>query len=259
MQLSCIDPARLILIVFLFICGLGWGLKAAHQTLSSQLPDRFDKQEFIVMGTIAGLVDRQDGRLGFELVTESVIAAENVAKYTHIQAIPLRRLLLSWYFETDLAEKPQLRAGDHWQLRVRLRRPRGMLNQGGFDYQAWLVEQGYSATGYVVPSSENHQIQLKQGFWGGFSGIIDKLRGEIRKAIQLSELNDLSKAVITALTIGDKSALKPWWDSLARFGIVHLLVISGLHIGLVASLGFYLGVFVCRLMVVSLNLLSKLI
>ena len=257
LPLSCIDPARLILIVLLFVCGLAWGLKAAHQTLSSQLPDKFDRQEFIVMGTIVGLVDRQDGRLGFELATESVLAVDNVAKHTYIQAIPLRRLLLSWYFEKDLAEKPQLRAGDHWQLRVKLRRPRGMLNQGGFDYQAWLVEQGYSATGYVVPSSGNYQIQLqKQGFWGEFSGIIARLREDIREAIQSSQLKDLSKAVITALTIGDKSALTPWWDSLARFGIVHLLVISGLHIGLVASLGFYLGVFICRIMVVSLNLLS---
>jgi competence protein ComEC len=29
---------------------------------------------------------------------------------------------------------------------VRLRRPRGALSPGGFDYQAWLYQQGIGAT-----------------------------------------------------------------------------------------------------------------
>lgn len=257
LSFSLVDPAKLILIVLLFVCGLCWGLKAAYQTLSSQLPDKFDKQEFVVRGTIVSLVDRQDDRIRFEFVPESVLSLKAATKYSENRVIPLRHLLLSWYFQQDLSKRPQLGAGEHWQLRVKLRRPRGMLNQGGFDYQAWLVEQGYSATGYVVLSSNNHQIKLqKQDFWVGISGTFAQYREQIRNAIQSSQLTDLSKAVITALTIGDKSALTPWWDALTRFGIVHLLVISGLHIGLVASLGFYLGVMICRVMVVFLNILS---
>ena len=41
---------------------------------------------------------------------------------------------------------------------------------------------------------------------------------------------------LLALTIGDKQGLSQWRVDLARYGIVHLMVISGLHIGLVAGL-----------------------
>ncbi|MCS5587104.1 MAG: hypothetical protein NZ697_01280 [Porticoccaceae bacterium] len=43
-----------------------------HQTLSQQLPDRFDKQQFIVTGSVVGLVDKQNHRTRFELAVESI-------------------------------------------------------------------------------------------------------------------------------------------------------------------------------------------
>jgi competence protein ComEC len=44
--------------------------------------------------------------------------------------------------------------------------------------------------------------------------------------------------------------LGKWWGDLSRLGIVHLLVISGLHIGLVAGLGVLLGLSIKRILMI---------
>ena len=49
------------------------------------------------------------------------------------------------------------------------------------------------------------------------------------------------KAVLRALIIGDRSGISPdLRDSFNRAGIGHLLAISGLHVGIVATVAFYI-------------------
>ena len=51
-----------------------------------------------------------------------------------------------WRGRTAIAE---LRAGQRWQMLVRLKQPHGNANPHGFDYELYLFEQGVRATGYV--------------------------------------------------------------------------------------------------------------
>ncbi|MDG1688643.1 MAG: DUF4131 domain-containing protein [Gammaproteobacteria bacterium] len=44
-----------------------------------------------------------------------------------------------------------LRAGQRWQLTVKLKPLHGMINPGVFEYESWLFLQGIGATGYVKP------------------------------------------------------------------------------------------------------------
>ena len=48
--------------------------------------------------------------------------------------------------------------GQYWRFAVRLNRPHGFSNPGGFDYEAWLFQQGVSARGYVRDSASNQLI-----------------------------------------------------------------------------------------------------
>ena len=58
----------------------------------------------------------------------------------------------------------------------------------------------------------------------------------------------MCSGLLIALMVGDKSGITPsQWDILNRTGTTHLMVISGLHIGLMASLGFWLTLWVGRL------------
>lgn len=232
-----------------FALGVGWGSHTGFQLLSHQLPDELDKQKFLVVGSVMGLVERKPERLRFTLSINSLQPFNIDTPPTSDDLPQLKKVLLSWYQpqteQNHMAN--QIRAGDQWELVVRLRRPRGMLNPGGFDYQAWLREQNYSATGYVVSSDLNRPSKTNlYSLTDSVNQLISRLRAQIRDAIANSHLSELGKGVIVALTLGDKTHLAPWWEDLLGWGIIHLMVISGLHIGLVASMGFYTGLLIKR-------------
>lgn len=246
---------RSCFLLIAFLAGMLWGFNHDYQIVSSQLPDRLDKKQFIVRGTIIGLIERSDQRLRFNFDVHSMEHnSQNIGIHTEINPM-LSSLLLSWYGESKT--QSELKVGEHWQFIVRLRRPRGMLNQGGFDYQAWLFENSISATGYIVESQLNQPLaDLNCSLVCHIYSYTNKLRTEIGQAIGETDLNKKNKAFIAALTIGDKNGLSQWREDLARYGIIHLMVISGLHIGLVAGLGCWIGSFVSRLILFAFSCLS---
>ena len=128
----------------------------------------------------------------------------------------------------------RLRAGERWQLRVRLKRPHGTVNPHGFDVEAWLLENGLRATGYVRDADANQRLD---GFAGRVEDYVSRARESIRARI-LSVLETRPYAgVIAALAIGDERAIPAeQWQLFNRTGIGHLISISGLHITFFATL-----------------------
>jgi competence protein ComEC len=228
--------------------GINWGYLKAERVLEHQLPQSLNKQVYVIKGFVRGPVNRQANRLSFDFDVES-FEAQPVITVDTPNSYSLDHLRLSWY--AKVGSLPNLHAGDHWQLLVRLKHPRGLTNFSGFDYQAWLVEKQFSATGYVLASDFNRLVILDNCNWLCFlSSNLSRLREDIKLFIFSTDLSDRNKAIISALTIGDKSGLGKWWGDLSRLGIVHLLVISGLHIGLVAGLGVLLGLSIKRILMI---------
>ena len=238
-----------------FLAGMLWGFNHNHQILSNQLPDELDKKQFIVRGIITGLIEASDRRIRFEVDLDSVeLHNRENGSQSEIKPI-LNTVLLSWYGSSKT--QLELKTGEHWQFIARLRKPRGMMNVGGFDYQAWLFENAISATGYIVESELNKPIaNLNCPLACRLFSFTNRLRTEIGQAIGSTDLNIKNKAFIAALTIGDKQGLGPWREDLARYGIIHLMVISGLHIGLVAGLGYWLGSLVSRVVLFTFSFFS---
>lgn len=140
------------------------------------------------------------------------------------------RVLLSWYGPAAL---PAL--GDTWRLRVRLRRPRGFANPGGFDYSGWLHRNGIGATGYVLPHSGNGLQR---------DAPVDRQSTRRRRVNQridrLFPATD-ARAVLKAITVGARGEIADrQWRLYAQTGTSHLMAISGLHIGLAAGAAFAL-------------------
>ena len=248
---------RFVKIIFRFglLFGWGsawaWGIYCALGVLSHQLPDALDRQDFLVSGTVAQVLKTDKVRTNFVVIVDSVIEMANPNN-----AVYLEKILLNEYSSINKEGRLDIQEGDHWQLVTRLKRPRGMLNPGGFDYQSWLVQTGYSATGYV----RHHKANQKQPNYiialnDGIVSEVNKIRSGIKQAIIDSELSELGRAILIALTVGDRGQIRPWWQRLSRLGIVHLLVISGLHIGLIAGAGFMLGSMVSK----SLIFLSQML
>ncbi|MEZ5448764.1 MAG: DUF4131 domain-containing protein [Thiolinea sp.] len=52
------------------------------------------------------------------------------------------------------------------RLHIRAKRPHGLLNPGGFDYETWLFSQRIGATAYVREHADNQRLQADAGrFW----------------------------------------------------------------------------------------------
>ena len=239
------------------LLGILWGLFSGHLLIKDSLPAAFDGEDILLTGTIVGLVDSNAKRSRFAFYVDSAqLFNQSGESAGNAQNIGIKKILISWYGKNDL------RPGDRWQLVARLRQPRGFVNPRAFDYQLWLLQQAYGATGYVRSGQGANKLQNKpflriQSMLSAPVIISSVLRSTLRERIERAELSARGRAVILALTIGDKQRLSSWWADLARMGIVHLLVISGLHIGLIALLGTVVGSGLIRLVIVGKQLLYR--
>ena len=142
---------------------------------------------------------------------------------------------LSWY-----GSFTELKAGDQWRVSIRLKRPSGFMNPGGFDYEGWLFQQQIAATGYVRKNLETNRL-LESGTFSLNHQPIHYLRQSIAEKINKLSEGLENTGIITALIIGERSQISTeQWDVLTKTGTNHLLAISGLHIGLISGLFFFL-------------------
>ncbi len=137
------------------------------------------------------------------------------------------RSRVSWF------EPPVVpRLGDIWQLELRLRRPRGYANPGGFDQDAWLLRERIGATGYVVAGHRNRLLSSND------LSLLERCRQRAVDAIQRAAAADPA-AVLTAVAIGSRHLMSAeQWEAYAATGTTHLMAISGLHVGLSGLVGF---------------------
>lgn len=131
-----------------------------------------------------------------------------------------------------------LRAGDRWDMTVRLKAPHGARNPHGFDYELWMWEQGVQATGYVRAGPKDEPPLRLAQTW---RYPVEQARQQVRDAIVQRLAGDADRAriagVVAALVTGDQRAIdRADWDVFRATGVAHLMSISGLHITLFAWL-----------------------
>lgn len=213
--------------VAVFMAGFLWALFFAQSYLDKQLPEAFIGQDILIEGVIKDLPDYGARSVRFNFEVSRYIALNDQPINESMASLPTR-LRLSWYYN-----KGRLHSGEHWRIKVRLKPPHGMMNPGGFDYEKWLYQQSIHATGYIRKGSSNQRIER-----AGLS--IASIRESLLQ--QLSSLPDVRfQGLLKALTIGDKSTISAaQWQILQRTGTSHLMAISGLHIGLVATMVFFM-------------------
>ena len=134
------------------------------------------------------------------------------------------RVRLSW--ESEDAPRP----GQRWRMTVKAKPARAYVNPHAFDYERWLMRRGIVATGYAVDGM----------LLADTRDPVSDLRLRLRERIQAMAISH--GGLILALSTGD-TAMVPAsaWRLFRETSTVHLLVISGLHIGMFGALGLAVG------------------
>lgn len=212
--------------------GFLWAQVHAQLLLQQQLPAELFNKNVIVRGYVASLPEKQANRQRFEFdVTEVVEPA--------LAHFP-QKVRLSWYTKNPVALHP----GDNWTFTVHLRPAHNFTNPGSFDYSAWLLQKGIIATGSIADKAAN--------IYHGTEALrypVQSLRYRLQVSLHTALHSVPGAGLIAALVIGDRSGVSETeWTVLQQTGTVHLMAISGLHIGLVAGFVFFLVSAVWRLL-----------
>jgi competence protein ComEC len=129
----------------------------------------------------------------------------------------------------------RLQQGERIALRSRIRAVRGFKNPGAFDYERYMAYRGIWTTAYARGKDIS---RLPGPTDGRMSDLVDAYRRRIAALIE-SHGRPEQQAVLKALVIGDRSAIShELREAFQRAGAGHLLAISGLHVGIVATVTF---------------------
>ncbi len=131
-----------------------------------------------------------------------------------------------------------LHQGDRVRFQGTIHRPKGSLNPSGFDYAAYMVHHGID---FVAALSGPDAVTLIErpltGRWHIW-GQVDQWRNIVRQAA-IHTLSQPSLGIYLGMIIGERGFLEQEvqeWFMIT--GTVHLLSISGSHLGLVAVVLF---------------------
>jgi competence protein ComEC len=205
------------------VAGYAYAALHAQARLADALPFEDEGKDITLVGTVVSLPMRVERGLRFEFEVDTV--------QTPGVTVP-RRLLLGWY-----APAVTMQPGERWQMTVGLKRPHGVLNPGGFDLEAWLLERDLRATG-AVRGGRRHDppLRLQPIVWRA-DVIVERARSALRDRLHPLLDGYRYSGVVLALVIGDQRAIAARdWTVFNRTGIAHLVSISGLHITMIAGL-----------------------
>ena len=196
-----------------------------HWQLIHRLPAEADRSAVVMRAVVAEAGQReQSWRL--ILLPQQWLSAP--------AALPdLRRIQLNWYQGPE-----ELAPGSLLEVHAILRSPRSFINDLPFDYEAWLLSSGIDAGGYVRSGKV-----LQAGDPG--------LRQTLLKRVQ-QRTPATAWPWIAGLVFGEQDAFSAeQWRLAQQTGTLHLLVVSGLHIGLIAWAGWLLSGVLWRLLAVT--------
>lgn len=213
----------LLVIAGAAFAGFAYAATMAHLRMADELAFADEGRDIRVTGVIASLPAQLERGTRFEFDVERV--------ETPGVRVPAR-VALAWY-----GADVQVRAAERWSLTVRLRRPHGAMNPGGFDLEAWMIERKLRATGYVRDGRAADAPRRLDAIAWQPGPAIDRARQHLRDAMQRRLASERYGGVLIALVLGDQRAIaESDWSLFNRTGISHLVSISGLHITMIAGL-----------------------
>jgi competence protein ComEC len=208
--------------------GFAWQGVTAIDQRATPFPVGMQGETVQVEGWIAGPVADKPRRRRFRFRVERLRSPDGEWRAYE------GGLRLSWYRPVEATPA----YGQRWRLAVRVRRPRGFRNPGGFDYARYLRARGLAGTGYV--RDDPAPVHLPGSAGSPVRRAVERLRRQVQTAVAAGAGE--ASPLVRALTVGKRDQLDPaTWDMLQVTGTGHLVAISGLHVGWVTFLVFALA------------------
>lgn len=204
---------RNAVLLALFFATFSWSVATARHAVDSRIPAVWEGVELEATGLVSGLPEAVERGVRLRFWPEQAAGPQG-------ESVPVAGL---WQLFSPLPDMPLPDAV--CTLRVKLKRPHGVVNPGGFDYEAWLLSEGVTASGTV----RTMQCVPPEGI------TIDGLRGRLREHFLVTYPERPAAGVVLALITGDRTqVVDELWERYVATGVVHLMAISGLHITLLA-------------------------
>ena len=224
--------AGLPLIVLLSV---GYGQYRLSESLSSRLALNQDKLQ-VEMSIIPERIEHHVS--GLRITAKVMDPPDDISQ--------LKRVKLSWYSDRKVTKESVFVVGCTVKVTAVLRAPRRFANPLLFDYEAYNLINGIDAIGYVRNVVMNSVSSARH--CGGITVT------EVRSAVVDARLNSLSTEArpwVSGLVFAEKNAFSAEkWQLAQATGTLHLLVVSGLHLGIISVLALLVAGVFRRLLVV---------
>lgn len=209
--------------------GIAWAVWHGATAMDARLLRALEGRDITVVGSIVDLPRAGTDASRFTLrVDQATLDGRPLAWHG--------RVTVTWYDDA-----PLLQPCTRWQLLLRLKRPRGLLNPGVADSERSALERGIVATGYVRDDPGNARL-------AGPPWCIDGVRDGIARGIATRVRNPHDATLLQAFSVGDTRGLEQRdWEVARANGVSHLIAISGFHVGVAAVAGVWLALLVYAL------------
>lgn len=214
---------KILWLMFCFILGITWNDALSLQWQNHRVNQVMESE---VTGQIISLPIDHLYYTDFEFETTQI---DNHAEHKHF--------LLSWQ-----KPHPALGIDEQWRFSVHIKPPHGLTNFGPFNRLRNLWIKNIHGIGYVINKKPFNKISSPQRL-----SFLAQWRQHLQQEINATVSNPTAAAIVTALTIGVEQGLSTDdWQVLRNTGTVHLVVIAGLHIGMMVTVVYFLTNFLWR-------------
>ena len=133
---------------------------------------------------------------------------------------------------------PSLEPGDKIRFPARLRSFKNFNNPGNYNYKEAMRLQGLTCAAAV--SDGRRIVPMGPGHLPSPRGLVERVQKPVRDLFK-KHLDPRNDALFRALILGERQGIDPGLrEPFNQTGLGHLLAVSGLHIGLVAWVAFFL-------------------
>ncbi len=211
------------------IVGVIWWTAMASTPTEKSFTRWIDKGPITVVGEVVRPVRRAPDRVVMIVDVKQITEGKSTASTSGL-------LRLTWREANHTVHQ-----GNHVEVLTRLREPYGTRNPGGFDYGQYLKRKGIRAVASITGPDKvliggETRILTTSWIWQG----IDAWRDQVHRAA-IETLREPALGLFLGMIIGEQSFITPEVrDAFMATGTVHIISISGSHLGLIAFLVFFL-------------------